>query len=56
VAETRPGWLLDELAFAGRENLDPEHAARYDAKEDAGAREEVAGVARADARTSKPDG
>ena len=36
------GWLLDELAAAGRENLDPEHVARYDAKEDAGAADEVA--------------
>jgi ubiquinone/menaquinone biosynthesis C-methylase UbiE len=39
---TRPGWLLDELASAGRENLDAEHVARYDAKEDAAAAEEVA--------------
>jgi cyclopropane fatty-acyl-phospholipid synthase-like methyltransferase len=37
----RPGWLLDELASAGRENLDIGHVARYDAKEDAGAAEEV---------------
>jgi hypothetical protein len=37
-----PGWLLDELAFAGRENLDAEHVARYDGKEDAGAQDEVA--------------
>lgn len=36
-----PGWLLDEVASAGRENLDAGHVARYDAKEDAGAREEV---------------
>src|SRR5512133_3132763 len=35
------GWMLDELAFAGRENLDPHHVARYDGKEDAGARDEV---------------
>ena len=35
-------WLLDEVASAGRENLDPEHANSYDAKEDAGAAEEVA--------------
>jgi len=37
-----PGWLLDELASAGRENLDPEHVHRYDDKEDAGAEEEIA--------------
>lgn len=37
-----PGWLLDEVASAGRENLDAEHVARYDAKEDAGAADEVA--------------
>jgi ubiquinone/menaquinone biosynthesis C-methylase UbiE len=35
-------WLLDELASAGRENLDPEHASRYDLKEDAGASAELA--------------
>ncbi|CAA9439982.1 MAG: hypothetical protein AVDCRST_MAG35-3177 [uncultured Quadrisphaera sp.] len=38
----RPGWLLDEVASAGRENLDAEHVARYDGKEDAGAADEVA--------------
>lgn len=38
----RPGWLLDEVAAAGRENLDPEHVARYDSKMDAGATDEVA--------------
>jgi SAM-dependent methyltransferase len=37
----RPGWLLDEVASAGRENLDAAHVARYDAKEDAGAAAEV---------------
>lgn len=36
-----PGWLLDELASAGRENLDAAHVARYDAKEDAAAAGEV---------------
>ena len=36
-----PGWLLSELAAAGRENLDPAHVDRYDAKEDADARAEV---------------
>jgi len=36
-----PGWVLDEVAHAGRENLDREHVARYDAKEDADAEGEV---------------
>ena len=36
------GWLLDEVASAGRENLDPDHVARYDGKEDADAAAEVA--------------
>jgi SAM-dependent methyltransferase len=39
---SRPGWLLDELASAGRENLDSDHVGRYDAKEDADAVAEVA--------------
>ena len=30
-----PGWLLDEVASIGRENLDAEHVSRYDEKEDA---------------------
>ena len=34
-------WLLDELANAGRENLDEDHVGRYDHKEDAGADDEV---------------
>ena len=38
----RPGWLLDETGSAGRENLDPGHVSRYDAKEDADASAEVA--------------
>jgi hypothetical protein len=37
-----PGWMLDEKATAGRENLDVDHVARYDSKEDAGAAAEVA--------------
>ena len=37
-----PDWLLDEVASAGRENLDAAHVARYDGKEDAQAAEEVA--------------
>jgi ubiquinone/menaquinone biosynthesis C-methylase UbiE len=36
------GWMRDEVASAGRENLDPRHVARYDAKEDAAAASEVA--------------
>ena len=35
-------WWLDERAHAGREHFDEEHARRYDAKMDAGAREEIA--------------
>lgn len=45
VAQQRPlpapGWRLDQLSSAGRENLDAIHVARYDAIEDAGALEEV---------------
>ena len=37
----KPAWVLDELATAGRENLDPVHASQYDRKEDARAAEEV---------------
>ncbi len=36
-----PGWQLEELASAGRENLDAGHVSRYDKKEDADAAEEV---------------
>ena len=36
-----PGWLLDEVRSAGRENLDDEHVARYDEKQDADAAAEV---------------
>jgi ubiquinone/menaquinone biosynthesis C-methylase UbiE len=35
-------WFPDELATAGRENLDPAHVARYDGKMDSGAVAEVA--------------
>lgn len=35
-------WLLDELANAGRENVDAAHVAMYDDKEDANASAEVA--------------
>jgi ubiquinone/menaquinone biosynthesis C-methylase UbiE len=34
--------MLDELAGAGRENLDPDHVARYDGKMDAAGAHEVA--------------
>jgi len=36
-----PGWLLDELASAGRENLDIAHVERYDRKMDSRAEVEV---------------
>lgn len=36
-----PGWLLDELAHAGRENVDDAHVSRYDSKEDAAAAAEL---------------
>lgn len=36
-----PTWFIDEVAFAGRENLDAGHVERYDAKEDADASGEV---------------
>jgi SAM-dependent methyltransferase len=35
------GWLLDEMASIGRENLDAVHVSRYDDKEDADAASEV---------------
>jgi ubiquinone/menaquinone biosynthesis C-methylase UbiE len=37
-----PAWFIDELRYAGRENLDAGHVERYDEKEDAGAADEVA--------------
>jgi ubiquinone/menaquinone biosynthesis C-methylase UbiE len=40
--DSPPGWMLDEVANAGRENLDPGHVSRYDDKEDADASQEVA--------------
>jgi SAM-dependent methyltransferase len=42
VVTGREPWVPDELGTAGRENLDPAHVARYDAKEDASAAVEVA--------------
>ena len=41
ISSAVPGWRLDEVASAGRENLDADHVARYDSKEDAGAAGEV---------------
>lgn len=38
----RPGWLLDEIRSAGRENLDAEHVERYDRKMDSHGTAEVA--------------
>jgi ubiquinone/menaquinone biosynthesis C-methylase UbiE len=38
----RYGWTINEVASAGRENLDAKHASDYDRKEDAGAAAEVA--------------
>jgi SAM-dependent methyltransferase len=36
-----PGWLLDEVSSAGRENLDGVHVERYDGKMDARAPDEI---------------
>jgi len=41
MAREPQSWWLDELAYAGRENLDQQHARRYDAKEDAQAATEI---------------
>jgi SAM-dependent methyltransferase len=40
----REPWVLDEVAYAGRENLDAAHVARYDQKEDAEPAGEVAAL------------
>lgn len=40
----REDWTIDELAHAGRENLDPAHVARYDHKEDGDAAGELAAL------------
>ncbi len=42
MASERATWIPDELITAGRENLDPVHAARYDDKQDSEAAAEVA--------------
>lgn len=36
-----PGWLLDEISSAGRENLDAAHVERYDGKMDARAADDI---------------
>lgn len=41
VGMEQPTWFLDETTSLGRENTDPEHVARYDEKEDAGAAAEI---------------
>jgi len=41
MARDGDSWWLDESSYAGRENLDEQHARRYDDKEDAHAAEEV---------------
>ena len=46
MGRSRPGWVVDEVGRAGRENLDAGHVARYDGKEDAGAVAEVASLRR----------
>lgn len=38
---TCPDWFIDELANAGRENMDVNHAVQYDSKEDADAAGEL---------------
>jgi ubiquinone/menaquinone biosynthesis C-methylase UbiE len=42
LKRSTPSWFIDEVSYAGRENLDAGHVERYDAKEDAGAAGEVA--------------
>jgi ubiquinone/menaquinone biosynthesis C-methylase UbiE len=39
--KSSPGWLLDEVASAGRENLDVAHVERYDRKMNARAHDEI---------------
>ncbi|MDQ4143241.1 MAG: methyltransferase domain-containing protein [Actinomycetota bacterium] len=41
MLEGNETWIPNELDYAGRENRDPEHAARYDQKEDADASREL---------------
>jgi len=44
VLGDRQAWTINELAHAGRENLDPAHVARYDQKEDGDAAAELAAL------------
>ena len=44
MADRARSWVLDELAFAGRENRDADHVARYDGKMDSGAPDELAAL------------
>jgi SAM-dependent methyltransferase len=44
MAGDRRTWVVDELAHAGRENLDPGHVARYDRKENGHAAAELAAL------------
>ena len=44
MATDQRSWVLDELAYAGRENLDAEHVTRYDGKMDAEAAAELAAL------------
>lgn len=41
ITSNHATWLLNEMAYAGRENLDLDHVTRYDKKEDAKANEEL---------------
>ncbi|HYI79536.1 MAG TPA: class I SAM-dependent methyltransferase [Thermoleophilaceae bacterium] len=42
MPDRQRSWVADELVYAGRENLDAAHVARYDGKEDGGAAAELA--------------
>lgn len=42
MPEEKRSWIVDELAYAGRENRDPVHVARYDGKMDSEAAAELA--------------
>ena len=44
MTSDRPSWVVDELAHAGRENLDAAHVARYDGKMDGEAAAELAAL------------
>lgn len=42
ASRSTPAWFVDEVSYAGRENLDAGHVERYDVKEDASPAAEVA--------------